>query len=631
MVFACGAVGPLACGTQVGTNPPDDAADAAPMDAATDTVATDAVATDDGATADETTAPDVPTPVTAFRGVPIRSADRGLEDVDAIGYEVDLAVDDATPGRESYRAVTRATLLALRDLTAVSLDFVGNTIAAVEVDTRTAMYSRTAATLTVQLPSAVAAGQAFVVTVHYRSAFGVATSSASIASNLGLMVDATTRAGRRMFLSLDEPSGLRRWVPSRDHPRDGAMFALRATFPAAYVVLGNGRRLGVVDLGDGTRAWDYEALTPMPPHSFGVVAFDNWTESAAPPSSRGLAVRHFEYPADAPRVASVMDEAPRAMDWLEANFGAFRWDGLAFVEQGTPTGGGMEHATIVAIGEDTYAMASLRDVMVHEMTHHWSGNLVRIASWNDLWLAEGVTEYLTRRYLEQADGAGAAGLRWWRGALRSALPYEAGLTRPPPIAALGPETPNPDALFTSITYRKSAMVLRTLERVVGTARFTTFLHDWFDRHAFGSASSDDLQHELEAAASLDLARFFAEWVHGAGYPVLNLAWTWDPAAGEVELTVTQQQTTGPAAGFAFPLEVEFASSTGTPHRTVVDVVARTTTVRAAVPFAPTGVVLDPDHWLYGVAACDATHPCRAGYTCGALSRGQPATVCIPPA
>lgn len=40
---------------------------------------------------------------------------------------------------------------------------------------------------------------------------------------------------------------------------------------------------------------------------------------------------------------------------------------------------------------------SLADVIIHEISHSWFGNLVTNANWGEFWLNEGFTMYAQRR------------------------------------------------------------------------------------------------------------------------------------------------------------------------------------------------------------------------------------------
>ncbi len=47
---------------------------------------------------------------------------------------------------------------------------------------------------------------------------------------------------------------------------------------------------------------------------------------------------------------------------------------------------------------------SLVSLIAHELAHSWSGNLVTNASWHELWLNEGFTNYVENRIMEQVYG-----------------------------------------------------------------------------------------------------------------------------------------------------------------------------------------------------------------------------------
>jgi leukotriene-A4 hydrolase len=41
------------------------------------------------------------------------------------------------------------------------------------------------------------------------------------------------------------------------------------------------------------------------------------------------------------------------------------------------------------------------DLIIHEMAHSWSGNLVTCKNWENLWLNEGVTMYLENKIYKE--------------------------------------------------------------------------------------------------------------------------------------------------------------------------------------------------------------------------------------
>lgn len=565
-----------------------------------------------------------------FRGQALGAPDRTIPDVDAIGYELDLAVTDATPGSETFRATLRGTYVATRALTSLSLDLEGNEVDEVSVDGRPATFERVGDQLRVTLPSPVADGAGFVAAVRYHGNFLQGrTGAAGFNTNGGLMAVQRNREGRRVFMSLDWPARTRRWLPVRDHPRDGAMVAARLTFPAELTVVSNGRRVGVTENADGTRTWEYESLTPMPIYDLHVGAYDRWVDQEAPAAANGVTIHHYDYSSMMAQGAAAYADIHETMNFYTETFGPFRWGSMAFLQE-PAIGGGMEHATVVSMEETMFTRPRVaRAVAVHELAHHWSGNLVRVATWNDLWLSEGFSDYLTGRYFEAHDGA-AGGLAQWQDTLRQGLTTEHAMSAP--MLALRPADPEADPLrmFTLIVYKHGAFTLRMLEAVVGREALTGFLRGWFDRHAYGSVTTEMLRTELESATHQNLRPFFDQWVYGVFHPVMT-ATTQSAGAGMVSLTVRQVQTAGPAEGFRFPLEVELRNGAMS-QRARIEVTGRETTATVAAGFAPTEVVLDPDVKLFATAACGEGMPaCRTGWTCASSTALGGVRYCLPPA
>lgn len=605
-----------------------DQAAATPVDAGI-SPATDAPRVDASADARADASADAGTLTNAmtFHGLPVRTWDRAMPDVDAIGYDVDLRVDESTAGAETFRATLRGVFVATRALDTLTLDYVGDVDGA-EVDGQPATASRTGATLSVPLGRTVPEGGGFMVTLRYHGALFQGTGANPNDFNVfgGLMAFQRNRAGRKIYESLNWPSKARRWLPVRDHPRDGAMLAMRATFPQTYTVFSNGREEGRVDNADGTRSWSFFCATPMPAYDIHIAAYDDWVETAATSMGHQRAVRWLPYSGDAEAGATVFSDLPAAMDFYEDTFGPFRWDQAVFLE--VPIfGGGMEHATLVSMDETLFRSPMRnRQVSFHELAHHWSGNLVRIATWNDFWMSEGFTDYLTGRFVDAHDGA-ARGLGNWRTFLNSAMAADRAATD----HALRPADPEGDVLriFDAITYKKGAFVLRMLEHQLGTEAFTTFLRNWFDRHAGGAVTTQTFERELDMAFSgRNLGDFFRQWVYTEGQPTLTVTSRYDATAQRASLTLRQVQTRGPMGGFAFPVAVELSRG-AMRQRVTVNVSGMTTTQDVPLAFEPTTVLVDPDEVTYVAVTCTANADCRDGYTCGQLG-ADTRSICVPP-
>jgi aminopeptidase N len=393
------------------------------------------------------------------------------------------------------------------------------------------------------------------------------------------------------------------------------MVAFDVTFPKSYLVLANGKKLSEKENADGTKTWRYEALTPMPAYDFHVSAYDGWKVGEAR-SRSGIPIATYTYASAAGSVEAIYGDLAKALDFYESKFGKYRWGTASFIEEPI-FGGGMEHASVVSMDETLFAdPRTARDTAFHELGHHWSGNLVRIRRWNDFWLSEGFTEYLTARALAEIDGPERK-KEVYREYLGRALSSDRA--NPHPLAPRGDEI-DVLTIFDGISYQKGALTLRMLERIVGSEKMDAFLKGWFERHAFGAVTTDDLERELSEASGLDLSKFFASFVHGGYHPELKV--TFDAT----RVTVEQVQTKGVAEGFVFPLDLDFVDDAGNVERVVVDLTGKVTTKAHGLARAPRSVLVDPDDWAIAVTTCGpnagTTAECKAGYRCVA-------SVCVP--
>jgi aminopeptidase N len=353
----------------------------------------------------------------------------------------------------------------------------------------------------------------------------------------------------------------------------------------------------------------------MPPYDVFLAAHDKWKVHES--KSGEIALHAYVYERDADAAAAIYGDVPAALDFYGKTFGPFLWGkDMRYVEM-PMYAGGMENATCVGMDDTMFPKserAEARHVAFHELAHHWSGNGLRIHSWNDFWLSEGFTEYLTRRFVESHDGADA-GRAMWRDTLRAGLAAEADRLHP-----VRPPDPEKDVLgfFDDVVYEKGSWVLKMLEHRVGREAMDDLLRAWFAAHRFKSATTADFVKHAETKTGQSLDRFFADWIYGSGHPEIRAKAT-RVDDRTVEVTVEQVQKTGL---FELPVEIEIGQGAQS-ARVVVSLKNKTATARVAASFDPARIVVDPDEKAYLVATCDTGSRCRDGYRCGA------GNVCLP--
>jgi len=311
------------------------------------------------------------------------------------------------------------------------------------------------------------------------------------ASGLQWLAPEQTGDGAEPFLySQSQAIHARSWLPCQDSP------GIRTTYDARVTVDRPLRALMAAELvSDGADGQRFRMTQPIPAY---LVA---------------LAVGRVEFAAIGPRtgvwaepsmLASAKSEfadMENMLSAIEKLYGPYRWGryDVLVLPPAFPFGG-MENpkltfATPTIIAGDR----SLVSLVAHELAHSWSGNLVTNATWESLWLNEGFTVYIERRILEvlygreRADMEAVLGRQDLDEALAELAPEDTRLR----LQLAGRD---PDDALSDVAYEKGALLLRALEDAYGREAFDPFVISWFDRHAFGSVTTE----QFEAFAKAEL-------------------------------------------------------------------------------------------------------------------------------
>jgi len=178
------------------------------------------------------------------------------------------------------------------------------------------------------------------------------------------------------------------------------------------------------------------------------------------------------------------------------------------------------------------------NVLLHEMSHMWFGDLVTMRWWDDLWLKESFADFMGTFSL-------VAVTRYTEGWItfanrRKAWAYRADqLPTTHPVVADIRDLEDAKLNFDGITYAKGASVLKQLVAYVGQDAFLEAARRYFKRHAYGNTTLADLLSVLAETSGRDMTQWSAAWLETAGVNSLTPQVVCDAQGRITELTVLQ--------------------------------------------------------------------------------------------
>ncbi|NXK45128.1 AMPB Aminopeptidase, partial [Chauna torquata] len=224
----------------------------------------------------------------------------------------------------------------------------------------------------------------------------------------------------------------------------------------------------------------------------------------------------------------------------EKLFGPYVWGryDILFMPPSFPFGG-MENPCITFVTPCLLAGdRSLVDVIIHEISHSWFGNLVTNATWGEFWLNEGFTMYAQRRISTEVYGSAYTCLEAATGrALLRQHMDNTGEDHPlnklrvviePGVGCLSPLLGvNPDDTYNETPYEKGYCFVSYLAHLVGDqGKFDAFLQAYVEQFKFQSITADDaLNFFLEYFPELKKQGVdsipgleFNHWLNTPGWP-----------------------------------------------------------------------------------------------------------------
>jgi hypothetical protein len=440
-------------------------------------------------------------------------------------------------------------------------------------------YSRTGDVISVNLGSSYATGATLDIRVAYQ---GV-----PVAGSFGYSIT----NGRQLIWSLSEPYGARTWWPCKDAPEDKAdSVTIRFTVPTGLKTASNGTLISSVDNGSQV-VTRWRESHPIAPYLVFIASYP-YTQTLdwyRPSPTDSMRIDFFNYPETAPSVAPIQSRVKDMLAAFSARFGPYPFFNEKYGHAQFNFGGGMEHQTCTSLG------SFAEFVVAHELAHQWWGDMVTCRDFHHIWLNEGFATYGEALWAESQGGPAA---------------YHADLALNKfygPGSVWVPNDLDEARIFDSdLSYDKGSWVLHMLRHVLGDAAFFASFAQYRASHPYGTAVTEDFRDACEAASGRDLDAFFQQWVYGERYPIYRPDWTWSPAAGGFDVTLTLEQRQGWQL-FTMPVDVRIQTAGGPRDFVVPDSLASQAFV-LHVDAQPLSLAIDPDNWILRQLEQDVVQP-----------------------
>ncbi len=160
------------------------------------------------------------------------------------------------------------------------------------------------------------------------------------------------------------------------------------------------------------------------------------------------------------------------------------------------------------------------EVIAHELWHQWSGNLVTMKWWDDLWLNEAFATYQAFRAVDHFYPQWHIWDDFIDGDTKAAFGMDM-LSSTHPIA-VPVHTPNEiEEIFDYISYGKGGSVLRMIEEYIGEEAFRKGVSAYLKAFVYGNATAEDLWETLEQNSGQPVKDVLISWVTKPGFPLLR--------------------------------------------------------------------------------------------------------------
>lgn len=479
----------------------------------------------------------------------------------------------------------------------IRLDLLKLTLDSVKVlaNKLTTTYNDTV--INVTLPSAYTTNDTVDLTVYYHgvpqgdpTGWGGFYFNGNYAFNLGVGFGAKPHNYGRV------------WFPCFDNFVEKSKYEFNIITDSLKSSYCNGMLTGdVYSAGKRIRSWDMQQEIPTYLASVAVADYTqvSWTHTV---SAGTVPIILAARAVDTTALKNGFVNFKNCLTGFENYYGPYMWPrvGYCLVPFGS---GAMEHATNIAYPQAATSIAYEADLMAHEFSHHWWGDLMTCETQEDMWLNEGFasySEYLFREW-QYSKAAYMSAIKVTHDNMVHFAHFREG-------KYWGVSGLPHQYTYGDHVYRKGAIVAHNLRTYMGDTAFFNGIKYVMAQKAYKSMNSAEFKTLLETSSGKNLTSFFTDWVFGGGWSHFSIDSTKYVMIGPGNYLATvylKQKLTGAVAYHTnVPLEISFFDNNWLPTSRKIIMSGANQTFTMNVPFAPKFAICNYDSKLFDATVAD---------------------------
>ncbi|OFX73435.1 MAG: hypothetical protein A2X12_07065 [Bacteroidetes bacterium GWE2_29_8] len=398
-------------------------------------------------------------------------------------------------------------------------------------------------------------------------------------------------------MTTDPHSIGRFWYPCIDEYSEKALYRYNVKVKEGYVAVCGGTLMDSINNQDGTINYLWEMSHPISSYLSSIAISKYYLiKDTFNGIEKVIPITIYCNVEDTFNVKESFRNLKNVLKIFENKFGPYRWERVGYVLVPFDYGA-MEHATNIAFPVNLANGVSEDETMImHELSHHWFGNLVTCYANKDMWLNEGFAVFSEGVFKEEMYGSVEM-----KRLLREYHKYCLHISSKIDNGVFPLDGMTLGNTYSKTVYNKGATVAQTLRYHLGEDNFFKYLKKYLNDYAYKNITIDGFREFLELESGEDLSDFFDNWIHHGGYPHFSIDnFETQQNGSKYEVKVNYKQRTKDRSFISRDNKIEllFIDKNWHTHYDSILINDEGGSFNYMLDFEPIAVMLDPNEKVY---------------------------------